>query len=1042
MKEKENNNNYEHKEIEAKWQKVWKENKLFETPSEVVGKKNFYTLVEFPYPSGNLHIGHWYAFAMPDIFARAKRMQGFNVMFPIGFDAFGLPAENAAIKRGLDPKKWTYENIAYMESQLTSMGNSFDWSRKVITSDSEYYKWTQWLFLELFKKGLAYKKKANVNWCPSCQTVLANEQVVNGKCERCDSEVVQKDLEQWFFKITDYAERLLSDLDNLDWPEPIKEAQRNWIGKSEGTSFKFQITNSKLQTPNNPSTSSGYTGRANLKLEIQNSKHAENIQQSSASIQRSSATSVEVFTTRADTLFGATYIVLAPENKLIENLKLKIENWDEVQDYINGARRKTEIERTDAKKEKTGVQLDGVTAVNPATGEEIPVWVADYVLGNYGTGAVMAVPAHDERDFQFAKKYNLPIKQVVEPKFVGLTGDGAIKLDLEFEKREAVCAIVRNPKDNTYLCVSWKNFVMNGLVTGGIEDGEDLVDCARREIREETGYKNLKFVRKSNNAINTFFYHRVKKQNRHAHFQFVFFDLENEERDLVDEKEKALHEVVWKKKDELKDFFTVFEGDFILKILDDDNFLYVEEGIMSNSGEFNGLNSEEAREKITQKFGLREVKYKLRDWLLSRQRYWGCPIPVVYDPEGNPHPVKEEHLPWILPEDNIDFTPKGTSPLASSKELKDRVEKLYGKGWTPEYDTMDTFVDSSWYFIAYCISENLKSEISISKQFQNSEIQNKLKNWMPVNRYSGGAEHTTMHLLYSRFFHKALFDLGLVNEPEPFKVRMNRGLILGPDGQKMSKSKGNVVDPSEWIEKVGADTVRMYLAFIGPYNGAGQYPWDLGGIAGMRRFLERVWKFSLKVHKGASLESKNKKEEILSNSETFKLDNLLHKTIKKVTEDIESYKFNTAISSLMILFNEIEKEESRIQNSDYGEIFEVFLRLLAPFAPHMTEEIWSHFAPPLYQASLNKSENEKYLKSIHLQEWSKYDESKIKSENVTIAISINGKTRVAKEFNEGIEEEELKSLVLEMEDVKKWISQKEVKKVIYVKNKIINFVLD
>lgn len=1001
--------NYSHKEIELKWQNIWKENKLFETPNEVAGKKNFYTLVEFPYPSGNLHIGHWYAFAVPDIFARAKRMQDYNVLFPIGFDSFGLPAENAAIKRGLDPKKWTYENIEYMEKQLASMGNSFDWSRKVITSDPEYYKWTQWLFLELFKKGLAYKKKALVNWCPSCQTVLANEQVVNGKCERCDSEVVQKDLEQWFFKITDYAERLLADMDNLDWPEPIKEAQRNWIGKSVGTVIDFKIQHSSQkdaeETQNNP----------------------ENIQQSSASIQRSFATSVEVFTTRADTLFGATYIVLAPEYKEIENLKLKIENWDEVQDYINGAKRKTEIERTDVKKEKTGVEIEGIKAVNPATGEEIPVWVADYVLGNYGTGAVMAVPAHDERDFEFAKKYNLPIRQVIEPKFVGLTGDGAVKPDMDFVKREAVCAVVRNPKDDSYLCVSWKNFVMNGLVTGGIEDGEDPVDCARREIREETGYKNLKFVRKSNIAINTFFYHRVKKQNRHAHFQFVFFDLENEEKDVVDEKESALHEIVWKKKDELKDFFTVFEGDFIVNILDDDKFVYTDEGIVSNSKEFNGMESESAKEKIAEKFGQKEIKYKLRDWLLSRQRYWGCPIPVVYDPEGNPHPVKEEHLPWLLPEDNIDFTPKGTSPLASSKELKERVEKLYGKGWTPEFDTMDTFVDSSWYFIAYCIRENLKSQIPISKQFQNSEIQNKLKSWMPISRYSGGAEHTTMHLLYSRFFHKALFDLGLVNESEPFKVRMNRGLILGPDGQKMSKSKGNVIDPGEWIEKVGADTVRMYLAFIGPYNGAGQYPWDLGGIAGMRRFLERVWKIQLLIAKRETLtEEKDTKKLATSDS---RLETLLHKTIKKVTEDIESYKFNTAISSMMILLNELDTN-SRMNANDTNKIpkgiFEIFLKLLAPFAPHITEEIWSNFG---------------HTTSIHLEDWPKYDESKIKSESVNIAISINGKVRLVKEFKEGIEEEELKKLVLEMEEVKKWISQKEIKKIIYVKNKLINFVL-
>lgn len=1001
MEEKEKNN-YNHKNIESKWQNEWQKNDIYKTLDKFQDKENFYTLVEFPYPSGNLHIGHWYAFAVPDIFARAKRMQDYNVLFPIGFDSFGLPAENAAIKRGLDPKKWTYENIEYMEKQLASMGNSFDWSRKVITSDPEYYRWTQWLFLELFKKGLAYKKKALVNWCPSCQTVLANEQVVNGKCERCGSEVIQKDLEQWFFKITDYAERLISDLDNLDWPEPIKEAQRNWIGKSSGAEISFELKAKSLESGN---------------IEAPSSK----------------LSAVKVFTTRADTLFGATYLVLAPEYKEIENLKLKIENWDEVQDYINGAKNKTEIERTDAKKEKTGVKLDGVTAINPANGEEIPVFVADYVLGNYGTGAVMAVPAHDERDFEFAKKYNLPIKQVIEPKFIGFTGDGAVKPDMDFVKREAVCAVVRNPKDDTYLCVSWKNFVMNGLVTGGIDEGEDLIDCARREIREETGYKNLKFVRKSNVAINTFFYHRVKKQNRHAHFQFVFFDLENEEKDVVDEKESALHEVVWKKREELKDFFTVFEGDFILNILDNDKFVYTDDGILSNSKEFDGMESELARGKITEKFGQKEIKYKLRDWLLSRQRYWGCPIPVVYDSEGNPHPVKEEHLPWLLPEDNIDFTPKGTSPLASSKELKERVEKLYGKGWTPEFDTMDTFVDSSWYFLRYCDPHNSKLPASSSK----------LKSWMPVSRYSGGAEHTTMHLLYSRFFHKALFDLGLVNEDEPFKVRMNRGLILGPDGQKMSKSKGNVIDPGEWIEKVGADTVRMYLAFIGPYNEVGQYPWDLGGIAGMRRFLERVWKLSLKVHKGASLESKNKKEEILSNSETFKLDNLLHKTIKKVTEDIESYKFNTAISSLMILFNELEKEESKILNPKSRENFEIFLKLLAPFAPHITEEIWFNFDNSDSSRIRETNEDERNLNvpSIHLEKWPKFDESKIIEENTTIVVQINGKVRAQFEAPINMSENEAKEMANALPDVFKWLENKEIKKVIFVPNKIVNFVV-
>lgn len=839
------NEKYDHKGIEAKWQKKWQGDNLYKTPDQVEGKNNFYALVEFPYPSGNLHIGHWYAFAVPDIFVRTKRMQGYNVMFPIGFDAFGLPAENAAIKHEVDPRKWTYENIAYMEKQLQSMGNSFDWSRKIITADPEYYKWTQWLFLKFYEKGLAYKKKAAVNWCPSCNTVLANEQAAGGKCERCGTEVEQKDLEQWFFKITDYAERLLSDMDSLKWPDAIKDAQRNWIGKSEGTLLKFPISNSQFSNGE--------------KVEI------------------------EVFTTRADTLFGVTYLVVAPEHEIIERLNdSKIENLKEITEYVKKAKSRTEIERTNEKKEKTGVEIKRIKAINPANGEEVPVFVADYVLGNYGTGAVMAVPAHDDRDFEFAKKYNLPIIEVVRRNSPQVTSSGNIST-------------------------------------------------------------------------------------------------------------KA----------------------------------FIDEGVLTNSGKFNGISSEKAREKITEKFGEKVIKYKLRDWLLSRQRYWGCPIPIVYDPEGNAHPIPEKHLPWLLPEDIKDFAPKGESPIATSKELKERVEKIFGKGWKPECDTMDTFVDSSWYFNRYTDPHN-------DKKFADKE---KLKKWMPVRRYSGGAEHTNMHLLYSRFFHKALFDMGLTNEPEPFIERMNRGLILGPDGQKMSKSKGNVVDPDEQVERVGGDTVKMYLAFIGPYNEVGQYPWDLGGIIGTRRFLERVWKLSQKIER--------LKEGKIENS---KLENSLHRTIKKVTEDIENYKFNTAISALMVLLNELEstsapnsaKATSGKQDSGVTkEIFETFLKLLAPFAPHMTEEIWSHFA----EASQDKSEKSKYLKSIHLEPWPEYDGSKIKDENATIVIQINGKVRAQFEAETGISEKEAKEKALALPDVQKWLNGKEIKKTIFVPNKIVNFVI-
>jgi leucyl-tRNA synthetase len=791
---------FDHKKIEKKWQKKWKENKIYETKDEVKGKKNKYVLVEFPYPSGNLHVGHWYAFAVPDIYVRHARMKGENVLYPIGFDSFGLPAENAAIKHGLNPEKWTYDNIEHMTKQLASMGNSFDWTRKVIASDPEYYKWTQWLFLQFYKNNLAYKKKSTVPWCDKCKTVLANEQIISGECERCGTEVIQKELDQWFFKTTKYAERLLEDLEELDWPSEIKDAQREWIGKSEGSLLTFSVMGTDDK--------------------------------------------IKVFTTRADTLFGVTYVVLAPEHKLLEKWKNKIENWSEVEKYIKETSVKKELERKEAK-EKTGIELKGIMAINPATKEEIPVWIADYVLASYGTGAVMAVPAHDERDFEFAKKFGLDVKDVIV--------------------------------------------------------GENV----------ETPYTGY--------------------------------------------------------------------------------------GKLINSGDFNDLTSKDAIKKITEHVGGEmTTQYRLRDWLLSRQRYWGCPIPIVYDPNGNPHEVPEEHLPWTLPED-VDFTPTGEAPLAKSKELKERVKNIFGEGWTPEVDTMDTFVDSSWYFLRYIDPKN-------EKEFSSKEKQ---KLWMPVDMYSGGAEHTTMHLLYSRFFHKALFDMNLVLDKEPYKKRMNRGLILGPDGAKMSKSKGNVINPDEHVERVGADTVKTYLAFIGPYGEVGQYPWDLGGIAGVRRFLERVWHLAEKI---------DEKTEV---SEELSL--LLHQTIKKVGNDIEAYKFNTAISQMMILLNRLEKEE-RISN----DIYETLLKLLAPFAPHLTEELW---------------EKTGHENSIHLEKWPDFDESILKKAKVVIVVQVNGKVRDKFEVEAGLSEEDLTQKAKTLENVKRNIAGGEIVKEVVVPDKLVNFVV-
>ncbi len=805
---------FDHNAIEKKWQEKWRADHLYDVTDRDASKEKKYILVEFPYPSGNLHIGHWFAFTPADMYGRFQRMQGKQVFFPIGFDSFGLPAENAAIKRGINPKTWTYENIATMTKQLESMGNAFAWNASLRTSDPEYFKWTQWMFTQFFKNDIVYRGEANVNWCPTDNTVLANEQVVDGKCERCGSVVEQKRMQQWMMRITNYADRLIDDLADLPWPEHIKNLQKNWIGRSEGSELSFKL---------------------------------------------STGDDVKVFTTRADTLFGATYLVLAPDHTLLTKIKESISNWDQVRAYQETTAQKKDIERTAEGKEKTGVELKGITAINPATKEHIPVYIADYVLAHYGTGAIMAVPAHDDRDLLFAKKYNLPLRRVIRNK-----------------------------------------------------DQDPLETIGSTEAMLESG----------------------------ASWSY--------------------------------------------------------DGVLMNSGEFDGLSSKEGRREITESVGGKMTKtYKLRDWSMSRQRYWGVPIPIVYDPEGKPHPIPKEHLPWLLPED-VDFTPTGEAPLAKSAELKERTEKIFGAGWRPEVETMDTFVDSAWYFLRYLDAQN-------ENEFASLEAQ---KAWMPVDIYFGGAEHTTMHLLYSRFWQKALKDLGLSTLVEPYKIRINRGLVLGPDGQKMSKSKGNVVDPDEQVDRLGADTVRMYLAFMGPYGESTNYPWDMGGIAGLRRFLERV----------NGLADHVKAEE---SKDTTKL---LHETIKKVTRDMELYKFNTAISALMILLNATEKDG--LTKVSYLS----FLQLLAPFAPHLSEELWSI-----------AEERE----SIHQSRFPVADEGMLVEHEVTVAVQFNGKTRSTVRVPKDSPEADVVALVMKNPHLQSYHSvggEGGEGRVVYIPNKIINFV--
>ena len=948
---------YNPSKIEPKWQKEWSKKKLYFAKDKVKGKKNFYLLTMFPYPSGDLHVGHWLPYTGTDIYGRFKRMQGYNVMSPIGFDAFGLPAENAAINRNLDPKIWTYNNIKTMKKQLNQIGTILDWSREVITAEPNYYKWTQWIFLKLYEVGLAKKEKVLANWCPHCKTILANEQVQDGKCERCDTVVEQRLLDQWVFKITNYAQKLLDGFDpepspsasygagKIDWPETTKILQKNWIGHSEGALIKFQIPNSKNY--------------------------------------------IEVFTTRPDTIFGATFMVLAPEHEFVKKIT-KDQFLGQVNNYLEKTKKKTELERLAEVKEKTGV-FTGAYAINPATKEKIPIWISDFVLPHYGTGAIMAVPAHDERDFEFAKKFKLPVRQVIAPHLIDHKNpprDGK-----KNAPRTVVQGIVKHWGKDEVVQIVWKGLSWKTFVIGGAEEREDVESAVRREVREETGYTNVRSVRRITPEIRSEWYADHKDENRYARMNIFLVELGGPEREEMTEEEKKKHDVLWVPRSAIPSFAPVGELDYIIAGLNEPEKAYTGEGIVINSDNFSEMPSEKAKEEIT-KFvgGEKKTTYRLHDWIISRQRYWGAPIPMIHCPKCGWQPVSEKDLPVLLPKIK-DYKPPGTgeSPLAKSEKfVKTKCPRCFGEA-RRETDTMDTFVDSAWYFLRYADPQNKKEFVS----------KEKLKFWLPVNMYIGGQEHATKHLLYARFITKVLHDLGYLSFDEPFTKMRHQGLILGSDGNKMSKSRGNVVDPDEIVKKFGSDTVRMYLCFMGPFENGGS--WDSKAIVGIYRFLNRIWNFVIKK---------------LGND---KADKIFHKAIKKIGEDIENLKFNTAVSELMKLLNEIEDKNLA------KEQIKTFLKLLAPFAPHLAEELW-------HKVLGNK-------KSIHLENWPKYDPELIKENVVDIVIQINGKARDIMKVQRDLSEAEIRELALVSEKIKKHISGKEIKRFVYISNKLVNIVL-
>lgn len=937
---------FEHKDIEGKWQAQWKTDNIYQT-TDNSDKPKAYVLDMFPYPSGEgLHVGHPKGYIATDIYSRFKRMTGHEVLHPMGFDAFGLPAENYAIKNKIHPRVAVEKNVAHFKEQLEALGFDYDWSREINTTDPEYYKWTQWIFIQLFKKGLAYESYEPINWCPGCQTGLANEDLESdGTCERCGSVVEQKPMRQWVLKIREYADRMLEDLNTLNWPEHIKEAQRNWIGRSEGAEIDFKL-------------SIGET--------------------------------VTVFTTRPDTLFGATYMVLAPEHSLVQKYKDSISNWSEVDAYIKEAANKKEMDRLDDTKEKTGVKLEGITATNPANNEEIPVYIADYVLASYGTGAIMAVPAHDQRDFDFAKKYAIEIKQVVGKIFN--------QMDKVEVKRHGVYGLIVNEKGE-YLLQYFKNKKYFWLPGGGIENDESEIECLQRELAEETGFSEFLSIEK---LITVHYDHNSRKDGRSARnrtsvYKIVIDSSKQGEISMTDDEINDGLELVWTSADNLPNVLRDGEetrSELINHIISHDSSSTMSEyGALLNSGEFDGITSEEAKTAITEKVGGRMAKtYKIKDWVFSRQRYWGEPIPIVHCEKCGAVPVPEEQLPITLPKvEHYEPAGDGQSPLATIDEWVNTTCPSCGGAGRRETNTMPQWAGSSWYYLRYMDPKN--SESLVSKENE--------KYWAPVDVYVGG-DHAVRHLIYARFWHKFLYDIDVVSTIEPFQRLEFLGFILAEDGRKMSKRWGNVINPDDIVNLVGADTLRVYEMFMGPFENV--IAWSQDGLAGARRFLERV----------------NGLAQHIQDEEPKETTTLLHKTIKKVTDDIEGFKFNTAVSAMMIFLNQAEK--SGISKDSYHS----FLRILAPFAPHLTEELWT-------ESGANSS--------IHIANWPVFNPELAQDDVVTIGVQINGKMRGEITISPTASEAEAMAAVNANESLLTKIDGATINKIIYVPGRILNLII-